>query len=117
MAGENTCPEGLDCETAKLSLEQLIRRFLIIADGNCLAFKVNTVGRDITIDSTAPSTSGTVLAGALAVTFTTSDDFVGSINGATRNANMSYTFDAKGGKTPAIAYIITAGSITIDKIL
>jgi hypothetical protein len=117
MAGENTCPEGLDCETAKLSLEQLIKRFLIIADGDCLAFKVNTVGRDVTINSATPTTDGTVTAGALAVTFTTSDDFVGSINGATRYANMSYTFDAKGGKTPAIPYVITAGSITIDKIL
>lgn len=117
MAGENTCPEGLDCETTKLSLEQIIKRFLIIADGDCLALKVNTVGRDITIESTAPSTSGIVTSGALAVTFTTSDDFTGSINGATRNSNMSYTFDAKGGKTPAIPYVITTGSITIDKIL
>lgn len=117
MAGENTCPEGLDCETTKLSLEQIIKRFLIIADGDCLAFKVNTVGRDIVIESTTVTDDGSVTAGALAVTFTTSDDFTGTINGATRYANMSYTFDAKGGKTPAIPYVTTTGSITIDKIL
>lgn len=115
MAGENTCPEGLDCETSKLSLEQIIKRFLIIADGDCLAFKVNTVGRDVDITSTTETVSGNVTVGALAVTFTTSDDFTGSINGATRWGNGAWSFGGMGGKLKAIPYVITTGSITIDK--
>lgn len=114
MAGENTCPEALDCETTKLSLEQIIKRFLIIADGDCLAFKVNTVGRDIDISSVTVSSSGSVPAGALTVTFTTSDDFTGSINGAIRWANGSWIFPGLGGKLKVIPYVITTGSITID---
>lgn len=112
-----TCETFGDCEFHKLSVEQKFNMLLIDDGGGCPALKVVTVGRDIIIESTTVTDDGSVTAGALAVTFTTSDDFTGTINGATRYANMSYTFDAKGGKTPAIAYTTTTGSITIDKII
>lgn len=67
------------------------------------------------ITSNTVSVSGNVPSGALAVTFTTSDDFVGSINGLTRAAGTPYVFNPTAGHyLPQIDYIITAGSIDLD---
>lgn len=42
MIGEN-CTEFLDCEAAKMSLEQIIKRWIIVDDGNgCPALKIVT---------------------------------------------------------------------------
>lgn len=55
--------------------------------------------------------------GALAVTFTTSDDFTGTINGIPRLAGVSYTFNPTAGHVlPLIYYQVTAGSVFIDLI-
>lgn len=71
----------------------------------------------VAISSSSVAVSGSVSAGALAVTLTTSDDFSGTINGATRAASTAYVFNPTNGRTlPAVAYVITTGSIVIDKI-
>lgn len=67
-------------------------------------------------------TSTTVTTGAASpvnackcVTFETSEEFVGTINGTTRQPSRSYTFRANGNDTlPTIPYTCTAGSINID---
>ena len=62
--------------------------------------------------------SGSVTAGATSVSFTTDGSFTGTINGAVRLPNTFYTFEAALGRTlPAIAYTVTAGTITIDKLV
>ena len=71
-----------------------------------------------TITSSVVTDDATITAGATSIGFTTSSDFVGTINGVTREASTFYGFEAATGKTlPAIAYVTTAGSITIDKIV
>ena len=68
-----------------------------------------------TIISTLVNDVNTVAAGTLAVTFTTSDDFTGNINGVARAASTAYVFNPTPGHTnPAISYTTTTGSITID---
>lgn len=68
-----------------------------------------------TITSSTVTDDNTVPAGNLAVTFTTSDDFTGNINGVARAASTAYVFNPTPGHTnPAIAYTTTSGSITID---
>lgn len=73
------------------------------------------------ITSTLENTpgAGTVTAGAVFVNFFTSDDFIGSINGIARVAYTSYIMEVKGARKtlPAIPFVITSGSITIDKIV
>jgi len=69
-----------------------------------------------TITSSNASSSGSVTAGAKFVTMDTSPTFSGTINGIARLASTSYEFTAETGKTlPAIAYVITTGTINIDK--
>ncbi len=71
-----------------------------------------------TITTTAPSTSGSVAAGAFFVNIFTSADFEGTIRGVSRLQYTSYIFQAANNKTlPEIVYTITAGSLTIDKIV
>lgn len=49
------------------------------------------------------------------VTFETSEDFAGTINGITRQPSRAYTFRANGNDTlQTIPYTCTAGSINID---
>ncbi len=62
------------------------------------------------------TTSGTVAAGKLSVTFTTSSGFIGTILGEARAASTVYSFSISNpGKTlGAIAYTVTAGSMVID---
>lgn len=71
----------------------------------------------VAVTSSTVAVNGSVTAGALAVTLTTSDDFSGTINGIARAASTAYVFNPTNGRTlPAIAYTFTAGSIIIDKI-
>lgn len=71
----------------------------------------------VSISSSSVAVSGSVTAGALAVTFITSDDFSGTINGITRSLSTAYVFNPTNGRTlPAVAYTIVTGSIVIDKI-
>lgn len=69
-----------------------------------------------TVTSTTETASGTIAAGAKVVTFETSEDFVGSILTTTRQPSRAYTFRANGEDTlSAIVYVITSGSMNIDK--
>lgn len=68
------------------------------------------------LSSSLENASGNTGGSTLAVTFTTSDDFAGSINGIARDAGTSYVFNPTTGYlNPLISYIITAGTIKIDK--
>jgi len=116
MSDLSTCATFGDCEFHKLSVDQKFN-LLIVDDGNgCPAFKTKQSREEVTIDSDIVSADGSVPAGAYVVTFVTDENFAGTINGKARQPNMSYTFDAKGNKTPAIPYTISAGNITIDTI-
>jgi len=62
------------------------------------------------------TTSGSVAVGSKTVSFTTSEDFVGTIDGDSIPANVSFGFAAQSGNTlAAIAYTLSAGNIIIAK--
>lgn len=70
------------------------------------------------VTSTVVTIAGSVAPNQSAVKFTTSSNFVGTINGVARNASRSITFSPTPGKTLGeIPYTITTGSITIDTIV
>lgn len=57
----------------------------------------------------------TIEAGATCVTFETSEDFSGSINGITRQPSRSYTFRANHNNTlSAIVVVVNNGTINAD---
>lgn len=63
---------------------------------------------------TTVSVSGSVTAGKYAVTFITSDDFVGTILGDSTGVSEVITFSTDyNAVLEALAYTITAGSLTI----
>lgn len=63
------------------------------------------------------TTSGSTLGEEFSISFTTSSDFVGTINGVTRKADITLTIEADiQGLIPPINYTITAGSIIIDRL-
>lgn len=72
----------------------------------------------LTVSSSTASSSGTVSAGYKSVGIFTSSTFSGSINGVARNPNTFYSFSTPqtNAVLSAIIYVISAGSITIDKI-
>lgn len=71
-----------------------------------------------TLTSTAATSSGTVAAGAKAVSFVTSSDWSGSVNGATRGASLAFSVSVinPADTLPAIAYIRSAGTLYIDAL-
>jgi len=72
---------------------------------------------EITIASSSVTDDASVTAGAFSISFTTSSDFSGNINGVARAISTTYTFTAPLGKTlPAIVYTTITGSIIIDKM-
>lgn len=59
--------------------------------------------------------TSSIIDGTLAATFTTSDDFEGSINGVIRQASTSYVFNPTNGYVnPSITYDVVAGSMILD---
>ena len=69
-----------------------------------------------TTTSTVETISGSVAAGARWVNFITSEDFSGSINGATQIPSFSFMMPPNGNDVyGAIPYVITTGNIRIDK--
>lgn len=71
-----------------------------------------------TLTSSSVTTSGSVTTGAIWMSFTLSADFTGSINGVARDGAtiLSVPFGpVQGYKYPAIAYVRTTGTITIDQ--
>lgn len=124
MALPEGCEPFMDCDLAKLSLEQLFKRYFIKDDGfGCPTLVISTTPaassfREVEINSSIETADGNVPAGAKFVSFTTSDDFTGTINGVIRQNSLSYPFEARNNDTtPVIPYTITAGSITIDSII
>lgn len=70
-----------------------------------------------TPQATTAVTTGSVASGKVAVSLTTSSDFIGTILGATVTANTSINLSAEIGSTLlSIAYTITTGSILIVTI-
>lgn len=69
-----------------------------------------------TLTSSAVTSSGTVAAGAKSVAFQTSSDWSGSVNGATRAASETFYVSVinPADTLPAIAYVRSAGTLTID---
>lgn len=68
-----------------------------------------------TLTSSVENSSSAIAEGSLAVTFTTSDDFAGTINGVTRSGGTSYVFNPTVNfRNPEIPYTISAGTILID---
>jgi len=60
--------------------------------------------------------NGSVASGAKSVSFTTSDDFVGTISGVAIPAGVSFGFSAQNGNTlSSINYTISSGNIIIAK--
>ena len=101
--------------TLQTSLSNLLTELQLKAD----LTETQPVSIDLTphtsLVSSVVNTSGTVASGAYSVSFTTSNDFTGSINGVARQGNTSITITADFRKTlPAIPYIRTTGTITID---
>lgn len=133
MAGtDQECESYFDCgdeKTRNLSLQQIIMKLIGKTAAGCAALRViasisgsftasstqRTVTR--TVDSTVHSDS--VAAGARSVTIETSDTFTGTILGAAADASRAYTFavNQNDDTLGAITYEITAGSITITKIV
>jgi len=71
-----------------------------------------------TLNSVVTVASGTLAAGKKSVKFTTSNNFVGTINGVSREANRAISASADAGKTlDSIPYTISSGNITIDTIV
>jgi len=69
-----------------------------------------------TLTSSAPTSGGTVSAGAKSVSFVTSNDFSGTINGAAfpTSAAKNVTPTSPADALPAIPYTISAGTLYID---
>jgi len=92
------------------------------ANGNLIVNIGDTVitspiGGAMTLTSTSVTDDASVTAGAFSISFTTSSDFSGNINGVARAISTTYTFTAPLGKTlPAIVYTTITGSIIIDKM-
>lgn len=121
------CDSFFSCDDARkhLTLEQVLKMMIIEDENGCPVLK--------TSQTTAPGTSteevfesdilatdtspGTITAGYWSVTFETSDDFEGTINGVTRQPSRSITIKAKENNTlPEIPWTITTGTITVDKL-
>lgn len=73
---------------------------------------IGTYTNGLTI--TVANTSGTTVANNVSVSFITDSTFVGTIQGASIPANTTVNITAEAGATlQAIAYTVTAGSVTI----
>lgn len=109
------------------TFEQLWRKLTAKVTGSdCPALRVvvagtsSTAGAERTPSRTEDAVVGnnSIGAGAQSVTIETSEDFTGTILGATAQPNRFYTFAAKGNDTVGeIEYEITAGSIIINKLV
>lgn len=71
----------------------------------------------LSLSSYTSNTSGTVTAGSKSITFETSSDFVGTIDGVDASNNMIYVFSSGWNNTlPQIVFTVSAGTIRIRKI-
>lgn len=84
------------------------------------ALRVTSSGTGVqqTPSRSVVTTSGSVTAGAASVTILSSSDFAGTVLGAAFLPSLAETYEAAAGNTlAAIAYTITAGSLTISKVV
>jgi len=101
--------------TQKTGIWQGVNQLVINADGSIKTTETVAIN---TLVSSIVVVSGNVASGAVSVSFVTSSDFSGTINGVVRQADTSYTFDCPKVNTfNPIPYTITSGSILIDRIL
>lgn len=94
------------------------QRIVLASDQSAIPVTFPFGTQTITSSLETNSTNSPVTAGATSVGFATSSDFIGTINGITRLAGEFYGFESSQGKTlPSIVFTVTAGSMTIDKIV
>lgn len=76
------------------------------------------LSRTLTLTSSSVTTSGSVSSGAKTVILELSPDYTGTIDGMYETGTIkSLTFSAGvSGTLPAIAYVVTTGTITIRKL-
>lgn len=124
------CISYFSCNEKNISLDQIIRLLIAVDANGCPVFRTTNTGSSGTVSFSStvrtPSRtenavvgSYTVATGARSVTIETSSDFVGTILGATAQANGFYNFAVQQNDDTlgAIAYVITSGSVIINKIV
>lgn len=121
-----TCDSFFTCDDSRkhISLEQVMKMMIVEDANGCPVFKTTQVASvsskktllSEVVSSADPGASGAVAAGAFSVMIETSEDFEGTINGVDRLPSRTYNFSDKDGMN-SISYNVTAGSITIDKLV
>lgn len=116
MPAQFILPAWLDA----LSIEYAVKLLLYQATGGVAPGSGNppAVPPAVTAGpAQAAITSGSVPAGKRAISFVTSSDWVGTINGAAFPASAAKSYEAPAGTSlPAIAYTRSAGTLYIDFI-
>lgn len=129
-----SCTSWFDCSDGKnnnLGLDQVIKLLIDVDENGCPVFRTSTSSGGGTSGAvTLPSTSripsralvsvdGFVSAGSRSVTLETSSDFMGTILGVVAQASGFYTYavNQNNDTIGEIAYTISSGSITINKIV
>ncbi len=97
-------------DAVKLILLQLTGGVAPAGGGSSSAGPAMTAGPAV-----AATSSGSVAAGKNSISFVTSSDWVGTINGADFPASAAKSYNAAQGRSlPAIAYTRSAGTLYID---
>lgn len=87
----------------------------IASNQTALPVTLPTGAHVFTSSAVTSSAASPISAGAKSISFVTSADFIGTINGASYPASASKNPTAELGKTlPAVAYTVTAGTLYID---
>lgn len=82
-----------------------------------VANSVSTLTTNVTVATSVVTSNGSTSPNTFQISFLTSDDFTGSINGATVGGNVSITMPLINYRTyPSISYTRTTGSIIINEI-
>lgn len=85
--------------------------------GTTFTTSISSNTTNVTVATTLVSSNGSTTANAYQISFLTSDDFTGTINGAVVGGNVSITMPLINYRTyPSIAYTRTTGSILINEI-
>lgn len=112
IAGQNGVAGGAGTTTATT------QRMVIATDQTVIPVSLPSGTQTFTSTLATDSTGSPVVSGATSILFTTSSDFVGTINGQARFASTGYSLESSQGKVlPSIAYTVTAGSMNIDKLV
>ncbi len=114
MAAQPTFPSWID----QLSIEYAVKCLLLYFTGGVAPPSGNPgIGPTATLASSAATGNGSVPAGAKSVSFVTSSDWSGTINGAAFPASAAKSITPQQGSVlPAIAYTRSAGTLYIDTL-